>query len=82
MQLIVQESMMLLSYLEKYLTKYSKNNLKSFLKNKCIYVNDNLVIKYNYPLKVNDRINVITNYIKYNRYHKIPKFVKFHDHKN
>ena len=71
MQLIVQESMMLLSYLEKYLTKYSKNNLKSFLKNKCIYVNDELVTKYNYELKENDRINIITNYINYAKDKKI-----------
>ncbi len=57
-KLIVKESNTLYSYLRDNLQGKSKNNIKSLLKNKCIYVNNTLITKYDYPLKENDYIEI------------------------
>ena len=44
---IVKEKDELYNYLRNNLNK-SKNNIKSLLKNECIYVNNNVITKYNY----------------------------------
>lgn len=53
---IVKENCELYTYLRNNINNMSKNNVKSLLKNKCIEVNNIIVTKYNYPLKINDTI--------------------------
>lgn len=55
---IVEENEELYNYLRKNLTNMSKNNIKSLLKNENIYVNNQIVTKYNYPLKEGDTITI------------------------
>ncbi len=56
-KLIVKNKNELYSYLRDNLNK-SKNNIKSLLKNECIYVNDKIVTKYNYIVDVGDIITI------------------------
>jgi len=58
---IVNEINELYDFLRKKLTSMSKNNIKSLLKNGNIYVNNEIITKYNYPLKVNDIITIGTS---------------------
>ncbi len=57
---IIDKEIILFDYLKEILPNKSKNNIKSLLKNECIYINNKKVTKYNYLLKENDIL-----YIKY-----------------
>lgn len=57
---IINKGIILFDYLKEILPNKSKNNIKSLLKNECIYINNKKVTKYNYLLKENDIL-----YIKY-----------------
>lgn len=57
---IINKEIILFDYLKEILPNKSKNNIKSLLKNECIYINNKKVAKYNYLLKENDIL-----YIKY-----------------
>lgn len=57
---IIDKEILLFDYLKEILPNKSKNNIKSLLKNECIYINNKKVTKYNYLLKENDIL-----YIKY-----------------
>lgn len=48
----------LFNYLRYSIRGKSKNNIKSLLKNECILVNNNIVIKYNYMVKTGDIIEI------------------------
>lgn len=61
MKYIVKENNELYNYLRKVINNMSKNNIKSLLKNECVYVNNKIITKYNYPLKVNDIITINRN---------------------
>ena len=54
---IVKEKDELYNYLRNNLNK-SKNNIKSLLKNECIYVNNNVITKYNYVVNSGDIISI------------------------
>lgn len=56
-KLVVKNKNELYSYLRDNLNK-SKNNIKSLLKNECIYVNDKIVTKYNYIVDIGDIITI------------------------
>ena len=56
--LIVNENIELYTYLRNNLTNMSKNNIKSLLKNENIYVNNNVITKYNYILNTGDIITI------------------------
>lgn len=58
--LIVDTQSNIYEYLRKNLNK-SKNNIKTLLKNECIYVNNKLVTKYNYIVKEKDIITIGKN---------------------
>lgn len=60
-KLIVDKKDELYNYLRNNLTNMSKNNIKSLLKNKNVYVNNGVVTKYNYLLKVGDIITIGNN---------------------
>lgn len=53
---IVKENCELYTYLRNNINTMSKNSIKTLLKNKCIEVNNTIVTKYNYLVKVNDII--------------------------
>ena len=53
----VDDNSLLLEYLINNI-KDSKNNIKSYLKNGYIYVNDECITKYDYKLKPNDLVNI------------------------
>lgn len=55
---IVKEREELYNYLRKNITNMSKNNIKSLLKNKNIYVNNKVITKYNYNLNSGDIITI------------------------
>lgn len=55
--LVVNNTNELYTYLRNNLNK-SKNNIKSLLKNECIYVNDKIVTRYNYIVNKGDIITV------------------------
>lgn len=55
-KLIVDRNDLIFNYLRDKLTYKSKNNIKSLLKNKCIYVNGVIVDKYDYRVMVGDVI--------------------------
>lgn len=57
LEFAVIEECELLKFLYKNINK-SKNNIKSLLKNKCIYVNEKCVTKYNYILNKNDLVKI------------------------
>ena len=57
---IINKEIILFDYLKEILPNKSKNNIKSLLKNECIYINNKIITKYNYLLKENDIL-----YIKY-----------------
>lgn len=57
---IIDKEIILFDYLKEILPNKSKNNIKSLLKNECIYINNKIITKYNYLLKENDIL-----YIKY-----------------
>lgn len=57
---IIDKKIILFDYLKEILPNKSKNNIKSLLKNECIYINNKIITKYNYLLKENDIL-----YIKY-----------------
>lgn len=54
---IIQEEIELLNYLLNKFNKLSKNSVKHLLTNKQIVVNNKIVTKYNYLLKVGDKIS-------------------------
>lgn len=55
-KLIVDRNDLIFNYLRDKLTYKSKNNIKSLLKNKCIYVNGVIVDKYDYRVMIGDVI--------------------------
>lgn len=55
-KLIVDRNDLIFNYLRDKLTYKSKNNIKSLLKNKCIYVNNVIVDKYDYRVRIGDVI--------------------------
>lgn len=55
-RIIVDRNDIIFNYLRDKLTYKSKNNIKSLLKNKCIYVNNVMVDKYDYRVNVGDVI--------------------------
>lgn len=57
-KLIVNEKDKIYNYLRKNLKHKSKNNIKTLLHNECIYVNGNLVTKYDYIVNINDIITI------------------------
>ena len=48
----------LFNYLKINISNKSKNNIKSLLKNECIYVNNNVITKYNYVVNSGDIISI------------------------
>lgn len=56
-KLVVKGKDELYNYLRNNLNK-SKNNIKSLLKNECIYVNNNVITKYNYVINSGDIISI------------------------
>ena len=56
-ELIVDKEEELYTFLRNHLSG-SKNNIKSFLTNKMISVNGKTITKYNYLLKVNDKVSL------------------------
>ena len=56
-KLVVKGKDELYNYLRNNLNK-SKNNIKSLLKNECIYVNNKIVTKYNYVVNNGDIISI------------------------
>lgn len=65
-KLIVLYNDELFNYLRNNLVSKSKNNIKSLLKNGCVYVNNKLVTKYNYIVNKNDVIVIGKNIKKDN----------------
>ena len=65
-KLIVLYNDELFNYLRNNLVSKSKNNIKSLLKNECVYVNNKLVTKYNYIVNKNDVIVIGKNIKKDN----------------
>lgn len=59
-RITVKEKNELYMFLRKNITGKSKNNIKSLLKNECIFVNDKVVTKYNFIVKENDIIEIKT----------------------
>ena len=57
MEEVIKEDSELLTYLLNKFNKLSKNSVKHLLTNKQIVVNDKIVTKYNYLLKVGDKIS-------------------------
>ncbi|MGN1342610.1 MAG: pseudouridine synthase [Bacilli bacterium] len=64
---IVDSDSQLYNYLRINMTNKSKNNIKSLLKNKCIFVNNKIVSRYDYKLKSGDVIEINKN-IKINNF--------------
>ncbi len=62
--LIVEKETTLLLYLESKLKDISKKKIKSLLKYKCIKVNNKVVTKFDYKLKINDKITINLNSTK------------------
>ena len=58
---IVDNNIELYNYLRINMTNKSKNNIKSLLKNKCIFVNNKIVSRYDYKLKSGDVIEINNN---------------------
>ena len=58
---IVDNNIELYNYLRINMTNKSKNNIKSLLKNKCIFVNNKIVSRYDYKLKSGDVIEINKN---------------------
>lgn len=56
-EIIVEYDAEIYNYLRENLNK-SKNNIKTLLKNKCIYVNNKTVTQYNYIVHKNDIITI------------------------
>ena len=48
----------LFNYLRVNMSNKSKNNIKSLLKNECVLVNNRIVTKYNYVVKIGDIIEI------------------------
>ena len=48
----------LFNYLKINISNKSKNNIKSLLKNECIYVNNIIITKYNYVVNSGDIISI------------------------
>ncbi|MBQ8192847.1 MAG: RluA family pseudouridine synthase [Bacilli bacterium] len=57
-EFIVNVECELYTYLRNNISNKSKNNIKSLLKNECIFVNNKVVTKYNYLLKINDVVSI------------------------
>ena len=55
---IIDKKIILFDYLKEILSNKSKNNIKSLLKNECIYINNKIITKYNYLLKENDILEI------------------------
>ena len=67
MKYIVKEECILYDFLRNNYDG-SKNNIKNFLKNGFIKVNNNIVYKYDYKLLVNDEVSISNNFINYDNY--------------
>lgn len=57
LEFIVMEKSELLEFLYKNINK-SKNNIKTLLKNNCVYVNEKCITKYNFILNKNDLLKI------------------------
>ena len=55
---VVTEEMFLINFLRIYLTKLSKNNIKSLLSKEMVLVNNKVQTKYDFLVKKNDRITI------------------------
>ncbi|MBP3635075.1 MAG: RluA family pseudouridine synthase [Bacilli bacterium] len=53
---IVKENTILFEFLKSNLSNLSKNSIKNLLHNNLVYVNDKCITKYDYLLKLNDRV--------------------------
>lgn len=58
MKLICNKEEELYTYLRNNINNKSKNNIKSLLKNSCIYVNNKIITKHNYIVKNGDIIEI------------------------
>ncbi|NLC34391.1 MAG: RNA pseudouridine synthase [Erysipelothrix sp.] len=58
--IIVKTTDTLLNYLVNNETGYNRTKLKSLLKNECISVNKKVTTQFNYPLKENDHIEIVS----------------------
>lgn len=63
---LVKEKQELLAFLFDHIKNKSKNNIKSFLANQQVFVNNCLITQHNYILNENDKVSVLLNYIKSN----------------
>lgn len=70
MEAISKENIILIDFLRKNFTKLSKNNIKSLLKDGKVLVNNNIQTKYNYLVKINDRVSIRNTKIKSNIYNR------------
>ena len=59
MKFIIKEEQKLLDFLMKNIKNKSKNNIKNLLTNKMIKVNNIVITKYDYILKINDIVQII-----------------------
>lgn len=57
-KIIVKENDTLLNYIVNAETGYSRTKLKSLLKNDCISVNGTVTSQFNYPLEVDDTVQI------------------------
>lgn len=55
MEYDVKKQMLLMEFLLQY---EKKTTVKQYLNHQCIYVNDNIVSQYNYPLLVGDKVKI------------------------
>lgn len=61
---IVKEKQELLAFLFDHLSGKSKNNIKNYLTNRQVLVNDHIVTKHDYILKEEDKVYIRLHYIK------------------
>lgn len=55
---IVKENEILIEFLKKIFSNLSKNSVKSLLHNEKVFVNGNMITKYNYELNVGDIVEI------------------------
>ena len=55
---IVKENEILIEFLKKMFSNLSKNSVKSLLHNEKVFVNGNMITKYNYELNVGDIVEI------------------------
>ncbi|MCM1370288.1 MAG: RluA family pseudouridine synthase [Clostridium sp.] len=59
MKFIVEDNVRLLEFLSMKINNKSKNAIKSLLLDRCVLVNNKVITKYNYNLKLNDIVQII-----------------------